>query len=96
MKTIIAIIDTFTLANAAWAANLAADDASDPAYNSGWLNGSNGGYGFSAWQLSVSHLFDVGHLIGDSTTNADGSDDGNVNGVAGDRDINTGSPATKA
>jgi hypothetical protein len=94
MNKVIAIIITFALANDAWAANLAADDASDPAYNSGWLNGSNGGYGFGAWQLSAIGV--AGHLIGDSTTNADGSDDGNVNGVAGDRDINTGSPATKA
>jgi hypothetical protein len=28
---------------------VAYDDASDPTYNSGWANGSNGGFGFSPW-----------------------------------------------
>jgi len=32
---------------------IAADSAADPAYTSNWNNGSNGGYGWNAWEFSV-------------------------------------------
>jgi hypothetical protein len=88
MNKIIAIIGALALANATWAANPASDDASDPAYGAGWLNGSNGGTGFGPWQLSTFGTI-AGHFIGHSTQNADGLDDGNVNGTANDNDITT-------
>lgn len=75
----------------AQAANLAADNASDPAYSSGWLDGSNGGYGFGAWQLIPSTPGPLsGHFIGSSTGNGDGLDNGLSGGVANDNDIDTG------
>jgi hypothetical protein len=88
MKKTITAISALALASATWAANLASDDASDPAYSGGWTNGSNGGTGFGAWQLLTVGTMS-GHFIGDSTKNADGADDGNVNGKAKDNDINT-------
>jgi hypothetical protein len=55
------------------AANPAYDDASDPAYSIGWTNGSNGGYGFDPWILTV---FGTGtHFVGTSTVNGDGDSD---------------------
>jgi hypothetical protein len=90
MKKTITAISALALASATWAANLASDDASDPAYSGGvWTNGSNGGFGFGPWQLITSGS-DSGHYIGDSTNNGDGTDDGNINGTASDSDINTG------
>lgn len=72
-------------------ANLAADAAWDAAYSGGWTNGSNGGYGFGAWIFSppASHA-NAGYYIGSSVSNGNGIDDGNVGGVAGDGDIDTG------
>lgn len=32
-------------------ASVASDNAADPAYNSGWIAGTNGGTGFAAWSL---------------------------------------------
>jgi hypothetical protein len=44
------------------------DSAADPAYDAGWVNGSNGGYGFDAWQITnnsdSSHF--AGTFIGDA------------------------------
>jgi hypothetical protein len=94
MIHIIVVIGAIALANAGRAANLASDDASDPAYSGVWTNGSNGGVGFGAWQLFITGY--AGHLIQDSTKNGDGQDDGVSNGIAGDGDINTGSPAKLA
>jgi hypothetical protein len=95
MKKTITAISALALASATWAANLASDDASDPAYSGGWTNGSNGGTGFGAWQLSTFGT-PAGHFIGNSTNNADGADDGLYNGTAGDSDINTGAIAPVA
>jgi hypothetical protein len=76
------------LALPASAANPAYDNASSYAYIPGWLNGSNGGYGFAPWQLSV--LGGIGgHFIFTSVANGDGLDNGIVGGVAGDSDIDT-------
>jgi hypothetical protein len=89
MKKILSSIVAVALATAAYGANLAYDDASDPAYSNGWLNGSNGGYGFGAWQLT----FNVGtgtFDVGSSTLNGDGLDDGTTGGQANDGDIDTG------
>ncbi|MCS6772325.1 MAG: hypothetical protein NZ740_09930 [Kiritimatiellae bacterium] len=91
----------WTMATVAHAANLAADDASDPAYSGGWGVGLNGGYGFGAWILvppqptnamSSSH----GFYIGSSTANADGWDDASINGLHGDLDIDTGASSPAA
>jgi hypothetical protein len=95
MKRVIAILGALALANFAWGANLASDDASDPAYSGGWTNGSNGGSGFGPWQLTTIG-FIAGHFIGNSIQNADGSDNGNINGTASDSDINTGTIAPVA
>jgi hypothetical protein len=91
MRSIILMIGivAFAWANAAWAANLAYDDASDPAYSGGWTNGSNGGYGFDAWIMGIDGT-SAGFFIGDSTLNGDGVDDGNLHGVSADGDINSG------
>jgi hypothetical protein len=52
---------------------IASDTASDPAYSSGWTNGSNGGSGFGAWQLSpTTNSGTGGFFIGDSTQNGGG------------------------
>ncbi len=61
---------------------IAYDDAADAAYNSGWANGSNGGYGFGAWSHSP-----VGtQVMGDS----------NANGALGGPGINVGGRAWQA
>jgi len=55
------------------AAVLAHDDASDPAYNAGWTNGSNGGTGFAPWVLIPQPANNgAGHFIGSSANNGDG------------------------
>lgn len=62
-------------AAAASASYHANDTASDPAYNSGWTSGSNGGYGFQAWTLDGpgdSNGSHGGFFIGDSTANGGG------------------------
>lgn len=58
------------------------DDALDSAYDFGWTNGSNGGYGFGAWNLFYLANFGTG--------------DSNTNGTFGGPGINTGGRAWKA
>jgi len=71
---IAAAMTAFVLAAAAGVArgdaSFALDTADDPAYDNGWTNGSNGGYGFGAWNLSASG---GGFFIGSSANNAGGS-----------------------
>lgn len=56
------------------AANPAADDASQPAYDAGWLNGQNSGFGFGPW---VFYTFQTqpnegaGHFVATSGGNPD-------------------------
>ena len=86
-KSTIAALFTVSVTLPAFAANYAYDNASAHAYDDGWQNGDNGGYGWGAWTLSGSGTH--GHFIGTSTQNGNGSDDGTVGGVASDSDINT-------
>ncbi|MCB9353510.1 MAG: lamin tail domain-containing protein [Lewinellaceae bacterium] len=59
------------------------DAAGNADYNSAWANGSDGGSGMGAWQLSpASNSGSSGFFVGNSATNGDG--DGNSDG-----DINT-------
>jgi len=60
--------------------DLAGDSASDPAYDSGWTTGTNGGYGWNGWQLSASTSGNY-WFIASSTLNGD---DGSVNSPPGD------------
>ena len=71
--------------NLAFAAIVAADNASDPAYADAWQSGDNGGSGFGPWTLSTNNNDPStgGQFIGNSSTNGNGSS-GN---------INTGTPA---
>lgn len=71
-----------SLCGVAQAVVIAFDDASDAAYNTGWANGSNGGYGFGAW----SHSANGTHSMGDS----------NTNGTLGGPGINVGGRAWRA
>ena len=66
---------------------VAYDDAADATYNSGWANGSNGGYGFGAWSHSA-----VGtQSMGDSNTNgALGGPGINIGGRAWQAELNPG------
>lgn len=50
------------LLSSANAALPAFDSAADPAYDTGWVNGSNGGYGFDAWQITNNS--DANHFAG--------------------------------
>jgi hypothetical protein len=86
MKKFFTIIVASIMTSSTWAANLAYDDASDSAYSGGFTNGSNGGYGFGPWTL---YYINANVIIGDSTSNGDGVDDGNSYGTIGDGDINT-------
>ena len=57
----------------------AADDASDPAYSGGWINGSNGGTGFGPWTLKATGVIGSstnGCFIGSSINNAGGTPPG--------------------
>lgn len=63
---------------ASWA-NAQSDNASQPAYSSGWTSGSNGGSGFGAWTL-INGPANSGFFIGNS----------NNNGSMGGPGINTG------
>lgn len=58
------------------------DDVADPAYSSGWANGSNGGYGFGPWFQSSLGTFGIG--------------DSNQNGALGGPGINIGVRAWRA
>ncbi len=63
------------------AAAIATDNAADPAYNTGWPDGANGGSGFSAWTFNPT--INSGEFIGDSSGNGDPpSGDINTNGRA--------------
>ena len=61
-------------AGSAYAANQAADDASQPAYNSGWTNGQNSGVGFGPWvfytQITQPNE-GAGHFVATSGGNPD-------------------------
>ncbi|MCS6770830.1 MAG: hypothetical protein NZ740_02250 [Kiritimatiellae bacterium] len=59
------------------AANLAYDDASDPAYSGGWTNGANGGYGFAPWVIPYAGTNTL-TFVQSSTVNGDG--DSNADG----------------
>lgn len=70
---------------AASGSQFAFDSAADSAYNNGWTQGSNGGFGWaSGWSLDLVHGFP---LIGSSATNGFGDPDG-------DGDINSPRSAT--
>lgn len=56
------------------AATLAADEAADPVYDSGWGDGSNGGDGWGPWQLTPAS--GGGFFTAASTGNAGGSSGG--------------------
>ncbi len=86
IAVIAAVVVCLSFGGSAWASNAADDNASSYAYNPGWNNGSNGGFGFGAWVLSANG---GNHFIWDSTKNGDALDNGIVGGVAGDGDINT-------
>lgn len=62
------------LAASAIAANPAADDASRPAYDSGWTNGQNSGFGFGPWvfytQITQPNE-GAGHFVATSGGNPD-------------------------
>jgi hypothetical protein len=67
--------------SSAWAASNAFDSAADPAYASGWTNGSNGGSGFGPWTITTNPpgTTSAGSFIGDSTTLSPGNSGGNIN-----------------
>jgi hypothetical protein len=66
----IAAVTAGCLIARAQAANLASDNATDPAYSGGWTNGSNGGYGFTPWNVNNVYPSTVaGFFIGSSTDN---------------------------
>ncbi|MBL8061056.1 MAG: PEP-CTERM sorting domain-containing protein [Chthonomonas sp.] len=75
-------LTTVPAARAAASFIIAYDDAADSAYNSGWANGSNGGYGFGAWSHSALGMFAMG--------------DSNANGTLGGPGINVGGRAWQA
>lgn len=54
--------------------NLAADEAADPVYDSGWGDGSDGGDGWGPWQLTPAP--NGGFFVASSTANAGGSSGG--------------------
>jgi hypothetical protein len=73
---------SFELAVAAYAATPGSDNANDPAYVSGWTNGTDGGTAatFGPWTLTPSpNSTNAGFLIGDSTTLSAGNTGGNIN-----------------
>ena len=94
MKQALVLAAFLATGNVGFSAIIAYDDASDSAYNSGWADGSNGGYGFGEWDLQVvSDGRGGGHFVGTSTGNGDGFDNGTVGGVADDGDIDAGGRA---
>lgn len=74
------------------AAPLAADDASDTAYDDGWGTGDNGGSGFGAWSLSNTGG-NSGHFVGASGNNAGGSGNIDTGGRAWGAYANSGETA---
>lgn len=58
---------------------VAQDNANDAAYNDGWQNGDNGGFGFSNWILASSgSSSQAGQFIGSSAFNASGDGPQNI------------------
>jgi hypothetical protein len=55
-------------ASAAGAAQLALDNASQPAYGDGWQTGDNGGFGFGPWDITLN-----GGMVGVGTSTANGT-----------------------
>jgi hypothetical protein len=51
---------------------LAADDASGSAYNDGWQDNDNGGFGFAPWSIPFVNDTNVGAITGSSTSNGNG------------------------
>ncbi len=79
-------------ATSAFASLLAFDNPSAWDYNDGWQTGDNGGYGFGKWSLGLTNPAQGGqngHFMGDSTLNGDALDNGIVNGLPNDGDVNT-------
>ena len=75
------ILGIFAMGNSAiHAATLGSDFANDAAYNSGWINGSDGGTAatFGAWTLTNGGA-SSGHFIGNSTSLAAGNTGGDIN-----------------
>jgi len=75
MKTIsfvlVALLVAGTAAVVRGDAAPALDTADDSAYDAGWTNGSNGGYGFDPWSISINTT--GGTFIGSSANNGGGS-----------------------
>ena len=71
------------LAVSAKGANLASDNAADPAYNAGWIAGANGGTGFGAWSmLPVGTPPQFSYFVGSSAANGATPPSGSID-VAG-------------
>lgn len=71
-SVVIAVVLGWGAANSALGdAAPALDTADDIAYDAGWTNNSNGGYGFGPWSISVGSA--GGTFIGSSTNNGGGS-----------------------
>src|SRR4051812_16066646 len=66
IKTVGFAIFTLAITTLGVQAQIAADDASQPAYQDGWSAGDNGGFGFGAWTF-LNQAF-----IGSSTSNGPG------------------------
>jgi hypothetical protein len=64
------------LAASVFGADKAYDNAADAAYNSGWANGTDGGFGFGGWSLAGGT--NAGFFIGNSANNGGGAS-GNIN-----------------
>jgi hypothetical protein len=60
-------------------ANFGSDNAADPAYNSGWVTGTNGGMGFAAWSLlPVGSPPQFSYFVGSSASNGATPPSGNT------------------
>lgn len=81
IRRFVGIIVFAFLFSSARAASNAFDDAADPAYASGWADGSNGGFGFGPWSITANPpgTTSAGSFLGDSTTLAPGNSGGNIN-----------------
>jgi hypothetical protein len=76
IKVLCIILVSVCLTSVANAAAPAFDNAADPAYNSGWPQSSNGGFGFSAWGWT--NTAGAGVFVGDSSGNGN-APSGNIN-----------------
>lgn len=79
MKFRIALV-LIGLACTVQAANMASDNATDPAYDNGWQTGDNGGSGFGAWTIATtsSNPDRNGAFVGSSANNGDPAPSGNI------------------